>query len=161
MILGGVLFSRTLITSTSALALGHADYVYYESLQDVYEKADVVVKGKIEKISKEQLLKNVLIGDDEDRVYTFKDVSVQTKMVLQEDGFSSKINELQEIKKESKERSITYDVYKVKISEVIKGDYKENDTIEVKLLSYDDVAQTKGKMNLEEEFYFFFCYHRI
>lgn len=145
MVISGFFFSRILATNF-LLPLGHADYIYYESLQDAYEDSDGIIIGKIEKVNRKQLIENVLVGYNKDRIYTYKDTTFQTKALLQE---------LQSVKKDLRDRSITYDVYTVRIIEVIKGDYKENDKIEVKLLSYDDIAQTEGKMNMDEKFYFF------
>lgn len=160
-------------TVNTAPSLGHADYPYYNTWQEAYDKADIVVTGKIVNLDSKQLLENVILDGNQLKTYSYEgiqkseDTAIDEKFIKHKNisdsnlSLNSDIKEnedlekLQNVKKDLRNNSITYDVYSIEVTKVIKGEFSKHDTIEVKALSYDEVAQTEGKMEMGEEFYFF------
>ena len=119
------------------------------------------------------MLENVILDGNQLKTYTYEgiqkseDTAIDEKFIKHKNisdsnlSLNSDIKEnedlekLQNVKKDLRNNSITYDVYSIEVTKVIKGEFSKHDTIEVKALSYDEVAQTEGKMEMGEEFYFF------
>lgn len=173
-IFSGIMFSRVLTLHFTTPALGHADYPYYNTLQEAFDKSDIVVTGKIVNVEDKQILENVILDSNSARYYTYEgtqdseDTIIDEKFIKYKDITESNLaiqsaeedenislDELQNIKRDIRDRSVTYDVYSVEVTKTIKGDFKVKDTIQVKQLSYEEVARTEGKMEIGEEFYFF------
>jgi|GEM_PF-5415125 hypothetical protein len=157
-----------LLTGCSSRPVGHADYPFYPTLQDAYDASDSVIVGKVVKIEKEKVLESVIINSEnreyelnkdtsEDINYDSEDIklkkSVESIKQIKEKKMTK--DELNSEKNKMLKNSVTYDVYSVEVLNTTKGIYKIGETIQIKLLSYDDTAQKKGKMSINDEYYFF------